>query len=89
MGKAKKYYEAVFTDSGTCMIGCGHRHQNIATATACISQAAGYVVRVNRWGKFRQLNEEEEADFHIAMFGHEARPDSKAPLGVGAQAKNI
>jgi hypothetical protein len=85
MGKAKKYYEAVSTDSGTCVIGCGHKHQNIATATACISQAGGYVVGVNRWGKFRQLNDQEEAEFHKAMFGHGNRPDSEPSLG----AKNI
>jgi hypothetical protein len=79
MGKAKKYYEAVFTDSGTCMIGCGHKHQNITTATACISQPGGYVVGVNRWRKFRQLNDEEEAEFRRALSGHKRR-DAKASL---------
>jgi hypothetical protein len=89
MGKAKQYYEAVFTDSGTCLIGCGHKHQNIVTATACISQPGGYVVGVNRWGKFRQLNDKEEAEFQSAMFGHGKRPDSKPPLGLNVHAKKI
>ena len=88
MGKAKKHYEAVFTDGGTCMIGCGHRHQNITTATACISQPGGYVVSVNRWGKFRQFNDEEEAEFQRVIFGHDKRRDSKVPLGL-PHAKNI
>jgi hypothetical protein len=89
MGKAKQYYEAIFTDSGTCMIGCGHKHQNIVTATACISQPGGYVVGVNRWGKFRQLNDEEEAEFQAAIFGPGKRPDTKIPLGLNAHSKNI
>ncbi len=82
MGKTKKYYEAVFTDSGTCLIGCGHKHQNITTATACISQPGGFVVGVNRWGEFRELNPEEEAEFKRGMFGHTKRRESKAPLGL-------
>jgi hypothetical protein len=89
MGKAKKYYESVFTDSGTCMIGCGHRHQNITTATACISQPGGYIVGVNRWGKFRQLNDEEEAEFRKAKFGQEeTHRNSADPLLLSAHIKN-
>ena len=88
MGKAKKHYEAVFTDGGTCMIGCGHRHQNITTATACISQPGGYVVGVNRWAKFRPLNDEEEAEFQILIVGHDKRRDSNVPLGL-PHAKNV
>jgi hypothetical protein len=84
-----KYYEAVFTDSGTCMIGCGHKHQNIVTATACISQPGAYVVGVNRRGKFWQLNDKEEVEFQSAMFGHGKRPDSKPPLGLNVHAKKI
>jgi len=88
MGKTKKYYEAVFTDSGTCMIGCGHRHQNITTATACISQPGGYVVGVHRWGKFRPLNDEEEAEFQRVIFVHDKRHDYKVALGL-PHAKNV
>jgi hypothetical protein len=88
MGKAKKYYEALFTDSGTCMIGCGHKHQNITTAAACISQPGGYVVGVNRWGKFRPLNDEEEAEFQTVVFGHSMRRDSTFSLGF-PHAKNV
>lgn len=89
MGKAKKYYEAVFTDSGTCMIGCGHKHQNIVTATACISQPGGYIVAVNRCGQFRELNPEEEAEFQRAMFGDGKRPDSKQPTAITAYPMKI
>ena len=89
MGKAKKYYEAVFTDSGTCIIGCGHNHQNIATATACISQPGGYVVGANRRGKFRELNDAEEAEFQAVTFGPGRCPDKKIPLGLNAHSKNI
>lgn len=89
MGKAKKYYEAVFTDSGTCMIGCGHKHQNIVTAAACISQPGGYVVAVNSRGQFRELNPEEEAEFQRAMVGEGKRPDSKHPARITAHPIKI
>jgi len=87
MGKAKRYYEAVYTDSGTCMIGCGHKHQNITTATACMSQPGSYVVGVNRWGKFRELSDQEEAEFQKAMVGHGKRR-IKVPAWLGAHVKN-
>jgi hypothetical protein len=89
MGKAKEYYEAVFTDSGTCIIGCGHKHQNIATAAACISQPGGYVVGVNRGGTFRGLNDQEEAAFQRAMFGDEKHPYSQVAVGLNAHPKNV
>jgi hypothetical protein len=88
MGKALRYYEAVYTDSGTCLIGCGHKHQNIVTATACISHAGGYVVGVNRWGKFRELSDREEAEFQKAMRGH-GKPRIKVPAWLLPTSKTI
>jgi len=81
------YYEAVHTDSGCCVIGCGHKHQNVTTATACISQPGGYVVAVRR-GKFERLNEGEEAEFQKAMFGHGKRRRIKVPMWLNAHVKN-
>jgi hypothetical protein len=63
----KRYYVAVHTDSD-CMCGCHHRHPNVTTATACISEAGGYAVAVRR-GKTLQLTEAEESEFQKAMYG--------------------
>ena len=56
-----------------CIIGCGHTHQNVATATACVSQPGGYVVAVRR-RRYLALTEAEEAEFQRLMFG---LPDRK------------
>ena len=71
----KRYFVAVYTDSG-CLIGCDHKHPNVATATACISEAGGYVVAARR-GKFLALTESEQAQFQVAMYGH-AEPEEPA-----------
>ena len=71
----KRHFIAVYTDSG-CLCGCDHKHQNVTTATACISQPGGYVVAVRR-GKYLPLTEVEEAEFQRAMFGTEP-PHSEA-----------
>ena len=74
----KRYFVAAYTDSG-CLIACDHKHPNVSTATACISQAGGYVVAARR-GKFLALTESEEAQFEVAMYGHaEPRQPAKAP----------
>jgi hypothetical protein len=65
----KRHFVAVYTDSGF-MLGCDHKHQNIMTAAACISQPGGYVVAVQR-RKYFPLTEIEEAEFQSAMFGRE------------------
>jgi hypothetical protein len=62
-----RHFVAVHTDSG-CILGCDHRHRNVTTATACISQPGGYVVAVRR-RKYLPLTEIEEAEFQQAMFG--------------------
>jgi hypothetical protein len=67
----KRHFVAVHTDSD-CLVGCDHRHPNVTTATACISQAGGYVVAVRR-RKLLQLTEREEAEFQKAMYGREER----------------
>lgn len=63
----KRQFVAVYTDSG-CLLGCEHKHQNVTTAAACISQPGGYVVAVRR-RKYLPLTEAEEAEFQQAMFG--------------------
>jgi hypothetical protein len=72
----KRHIVAVYTDSG-CILGCEHKHKNVTTATACISEPGGYVVAVRR-RKYLPLTESEEAEFQRAMFGRE---DPK-PSGV-------
>jgi len=73
----KRYYVAVYTDSD-CLCGCDHKHQNVTTATACISEPGGYVVAVRR-RKYLPLTEAEEAQFQEAMSGqaenHKEVPD--------------
>jgi hypothetical protein len=63
----KRYYVAVHTDSG-CICGCDHKHPNVTTATACISESGGYVVAIRR-GKTLHLTETEEAEFQKVMYG--------------------
>jgi hypothetical protein len=63
----KRHFVAVHTDSG-CLVACGHKHQNVATATACVSQPGGYVVAVRR-RKYLPLTEAEDAEFQQLMFG--------------------
>ncbi len=74
----EKHFVAVHTDSG-CLLGCNHKHANVTTATACISQSGGYVVAVRR-GKILQLTGAEEAEFQKAMYGREERSKAKNRL---------
>jgi hypothetical protein len=63
----KRHFVAVYTDSGS-LVGCAHKHQNVTTAAACISQPGGYVIAVRR-RKFFPLTEAEEAEFEKVMYG--------------------
>jgi len=63
----KRYFIAVHTDSG-CLLGCDHKHPNVITATACISDPGGYVVAIRR-GKMLPLTDAEEAEFQRLMYG--------------------
>jgi len=63
----KRYFVAVHTDSGL-LRACNHKHANVTTATACISEPAGYVVAVRR-RKYLPLTDAEEAEFQKAMYG--------------------
>jgi len=67
---SKRHFVAVYTDSG-CLCACDHKHQNVTTATACISQPGGYVVAV-RGRKYFPLTDAERAEFESAMYGREA-----------------
>jgi len=73
---SKRYYIAVYTDSG-CVCGCDHKHSNIATATACISQPGGYVVAVCR-EKTLPLTDLEEAEFQRLTYG-KSEPAQQTP----------
>jgi hypothetical protein len=63
------YYFAAWTDSG-CLCGCDHYHMTVASAVACTSAACAgaYVVAVER-GEYRALNDKEEAEFRMQMYG--------------------
>lgn len=75
----KRHFVAVYTDSG-CTVGCGHTHQNVATATACVSQPGGYVVAVRR-RRYLALTEAEEAEFQRLMFGKADGKTAERPTG--------
>jgi len=82
----KRHYAAVHTDSGCCLLGCDHKHQNVMTAAACISEAGGYVVAVCR-GKYLPLTKEEDAEFQRLMYGRPERSgDERAKLVLNPQA---
>ena len=84
----KRYFVAVSTDSGTCLIGCNHKHQNVMTAAACISEPGGYVVAVRR-GKYFPLTEAEESEFKKLMYGQPESPQCEnAPLMLKPHAAN-
>ena len=75
-----RYFVAVHTDSG-CILGCEHKHKNVTTATACISQPGGYVVAVRR-RKYLPLTECEKTEFQRAMFGREHLKPSAPDLAL-------
>lgn len=73
------HYEAVYTDSGCCLVGCDHKHTTVTAAANCISQPAGFVVAVSR-KKYRQLNPSEETEFQRAMYGDKRHRRIRPPL---------
>jgi hypothetical protein len=74
------YYFAASTDSG-CLLGCDHQHQTVTSAVPCISCAGGYVIAVEN-GKYRALNDVEEAEFQKAMYGTEPVQANSAAQGL-------
>jgi hypothetical protein len=70
------YYFAAWTDSG-CLCGCDHYHMSIASAVACTSATAcgAYVVAVEK-GEYRALNDKEEKQFQLHMYGW-GKPEKK------------
>jgi hypothetical protein len=71
-----KHFVAVYAESGCFLIACGHKHQNITTAAACVSEAGGYVVAVRRH-KFLPLNDAEDAEFQRVMYGRQLEKKKK------------
>ena len=65
------FYFAAWTDS-ECLLGCNHQHETVISATACISDAGGYVVAVEN-AELRALTDKEEAEFQHAMYGRDIR----------------
>jgi hypothetical protein len=83
----KRHFVAVYTDSG-CLCGCEHRHRNVTTATACISQPGGYVLAV-QGQEFLPLTDVEEAEFQKAMSGRgeQRRPGLDLSLLINGRLK--
>jgi hypothetical protein len=81
----KRYFVAVYSDSD-CLCACNHKHANVTTATACISEPAGYVVAVRR-RKYLPLTDAEEAEFQKAMYGRGEKQESSA-LDLGLAVKS-
>jgi hypothetical protein len=63
------YYFTAWTDSG-CLCGCDHYHMSVTSAVFCTSSAyaGAYVVAVEK-GEYRELNDKEEAEFQLRMYG--------------------
>ena len=61
------YFFAASTDSG-CLVGCEHQHLTVISAANCISNAGGYVIAIED-GKMRALNDHEEKQFRLALYG--------------------
>ncbi len=72
----KRHFIAVFTDSDF-LCGCNHKHANVTTATACISEPGGYVVAVRR-RKYLPLTDAEETEFQKAMYGRAKHQENQA-----------
>ena len=58
-------YCAAWTECG-CLVTCGHSHESVGEAVACIQCAGGYVVAVDA-GTMSSLNNAEEVEFQIAI----------------------
>jgi hypothetical protein len=74
------YYFAAWTNSG-CLCGCDHNHPTVLSAVVC-AQSAGagsYVVSVED-GQYRALNNKEEREFQLAMYGPAILGDSARTL---------
>lgn len=70
------FYFAALTDSG-CLLGCDHQHETVLSAAACISNAGGYVIAVEK-GELRALSDEEEAKFQEAIYGAKVQQSQRS-----------
>lgn len=66
---AALYYFAAWADSG-CPLGCDHEHPTVVSAVVCAQSASAgaYVIAVER-RELRELNDSEEQEFQLAMYG--------------------
>lgn len=66
---AALYYSAAWTDSGR-LSGCDHKHLTVVAAVVCGQSAcAGAYVTAVEDGALRKLNDREEREFQLAMYG--------------------
>ena len=66
---ASLYYFAAWTDSGR-LLGCEHQHHTVVSAVVCAqSDGSGAYVAAVEDGIVRQLDEAEDREFQVAMYG--------------------
>lgn len=88
---AARCYCAAWTDSGL-LLGCDHQHLTVVAAVVCAQStgASGYVVAMED-GVIRELNDSEEREFQLAMYGtgvaHE-RVGLLKPISLGKAILN-
>ena len=66
---AALFYSAAWTDSGR-LSGCNHQHLTVVAAVVCGQSACAgaYVIAVED-GAQRELDDREEREFELAMYG--------------------
>lgn len=66
---AALYYSAAWTDSGR-LSACDHKHLTVLAAVVCGQSAcAGAYVIATENAAVRELNDQEEREFQLAMHG--------------------
>lgn len=78
------YYFAAWTDSG-CLLGCDHQHETVISTVSCCATGGSYVVAFEN-GNLRELNEEEEALFQLAMYGGDVNQPQLLPILIAVLA---
>ena len=79
-------YCAAWLECG-CLVTCGHSHESVGEAVACIRNAGAYVVAVH-FGTIQSLNHAEEAQFQFALHNPRRQNVVAAPPAI-ASAESI
>lgn len=83
------FYFAACTDSGF-LIGCDHEHLTVVSAVVCAQSAgAGAYVIASGDGQLRELTDEEEHEFQLAMYGPKTLPEKLRALTAFVLIKQI